>query len=141
MNRSSLAAALIILTAMPITVLAAVNSDPEFRECGRAAMDRREQRMIDALAVYEGEWMAFQNERRVQLLEAWNNEDDRVRRDRQSDVIRDYNRNRRDADKRRDNEFRAAEKDYRREYDSCYQAFKARERARRDEERRRFDFN
>lgn len=136
MDRSSLIATGLIALTLPIAVLAASNSDPEFRECGRAAMDRREQRMVDALAVMEGEWMVIQNDRRVQMLEAWNNEDDRARRERQSDVIRDYNRARRDADKRRDDQFRSAERDYRSEFDRCYQEFKFREKQWRDEERR-----
>lgn len=139
MQRSTIATVLLLTIAFPVTVLAATASDQEFRDCGRAAMDKREQHMINALAVFHGEWMAIQNERRVQLLEAWNNENDEVRRDRQSLIIRDRNRDRRDAEKRKNDEFRNAEREYRDDYKRCYDDFKSRERQRRDEERRRRD--
>jgi hypothetical protein len=104
-------------------------------------MDQREGRMMDALGVYSGEWMAAQGDRRARLGGSWGIEYDRDRRNEQDNIVRDYNRRKNDVRKNYDNEVRAAEREYRDRYDSCYQDFKARERARRDEERRRFDFN
>lgn len=126
-------ALLATLIAVPLLVVAATNnSDQEYRNCEREAMNRRENRIIEVTHLFQDRVNPTIEERRQRYFDAWGIEEDRDRGNVLRDIDRDIRNRIRDFDRLYREDVRNAQNDFRNDDRDCKNAFNQRQKDRRN---------
>jgi hypothetical protein len=128
------ASKLLIAAALiaPFVAIAASNSDGQFRDCERIATIDYQNRLVDVQNLFNQRRIQTAVDRRAAMIDTWNIEDDRVRRNVQRDIDRDMRNRDRDADKLLRDDQRFAQTDFRNAEKFCKDQMRQREKDRRN---------
>lgn len=120
----------VLLALLPLTALAATNSDVEFRDCMRTVTINYQNRLFDVQILFNNRRIEAAADRRVMNVDSWNIEDDRTRSSVQRDIERNIRDRDRDADTLLRNDIRGAKDDVRNAERVCKDQLRARQRNR-----------
>ena len=117
--------------AVPMIVLAATNTDAQFRDCMRNVSQNWQNRLVDVVNLLNDRKRQTALDRRANYMSTWNIENDRDRSNAQKAIETDVRNRDRDADKLYRDDVRNAQNDFRNGEKDCRNAFTQREKDRR----------